>query len=184
MSVSTQAILLGNPNAEEIAQAIKSIFGFEVNYYVPLKDDPSFVIMTFPEPNGNPKAEGRRLNVHFDSADFAEVNNSRATVVSLGCFGSAVEIVQSLAEKFGGFVCESDYVGDWRAVEPKIDTEEEAFAQPLDPIDEFNLALCKSVDLAAVVAIRDVIRKPDQFQALMQALDDYRAATQQSDYRP
>lgn len=176
MSVDTKVILFGNPNAEEIAQVIKATYGFEPTYRLAFNDDPSYVIMNFPEPNADKKAETRRLNIHFGISDHADVYDGPATQCSLGCWGSSIGIMEALARKFGGFVCDSDSVGEWRPISREAsDTAAEVVVAEIAPIDELNLALSKALATAAAIQIREVAKDPVQFAALMSALDDYRS---------
>jgi hypothetical protein len=168
--------LFGKPNAAEIAQAITEAFGFEPEIRVGLEFEevPSYFILSFPDTQD--KKEFRRLNVHLGcEGDYEDVYQGEATLCSLGFWGGSIEIMEALARKFGGFVCDSDSVGEWRPV----DRVENAVAPepPLSPEAVLNLTLSKVIDPKAALEIRKVIKDPDQFAKLMDALDLYRSQT-------
>jgi len=175
MGVDTKAILFGNPNAEQIAQAITATFGLDAVYRLAFSNDPSYVIMNFPDPNHQKGDDVRRLNIHLGCTDYSDVHDGSTTVCSLGCWGSSIQIMDALARKFGGFVYDSDSVGHWRAVAP-MEAGHDASVAP-SPIDELNLVLSKAIAPAAAIEIRDLAKDPQQFSALMAALDTYRSKT-------
>jgi hypothetical protein len=172
VGVDTKAILLGNPNAAEIAQVISDVFGFEPDMRIGLDHEevPTYFILTFPDTQE--KGRDRRLNIHLNCDDYREVHGGAATVCSLGLWGGFVEIMEALASKFGGYICDSDFVGDWRVVERVDDNQP---VKSLSPAEKLNLTLSKVIDPKAAVELRKVLNNPGQFGKLMDALDVYRA---------
>ncbi len=174
MGVDTKSILFGKPNATEIAQAITEAFGFEPEIRMAFSDDPTYFIMNFPDTQDN--KEPRRLNVHLDCAgDYADVYQGDATLCSLGMWGGSIEIMEALAKKFGGFVCDSDSVGEWRPVDRVENTDPSVTSLPPEAV--LNLTLAKVIDPQAAIEIRKLVKDREQFAKLMDALDVYRAQT-------
>ena len=175
MGVDTKSILVSNPNATEIAQAITEAYGHEPDIRVGLayEEVPTYFILTFPDTQD--KKKDRQLHVHTKLSDNAEILDGPATHCSLGMWGGSIEIMETLARKFGGFVCDSDSVGDWRPVDRVETTPGEV--PPLSPEAELNLALAKLIDPKPALEIRKLVRDREQFAKLMAVLDDYRAKT-------
>ncbi len=176
MGVDTKSILFGQPNAAEIAQTITEAFGFEPEIRVGFGNEevPTYFIMTFPDTQETDK--GRQLNIHLDCAsDYTDVYEGKATLCSLGMWGGSIEIMEALARKFGGFVCDSDSVGEWRPVDRVENTD--APQAPLAPEAVLNLTLAKVIDPKAALEIRKLVKDREQFAKLMDALDLYRAQT-------
>lgn len=176
MGVDTKSILFGKPNAAEIAQAITEAFGFEPDIRLGFgnDEDPTYFIMTFPDTEDQTKA--RQLNVHLDcEGDYANVHEGKATLCSLGMWGGSIEIMEALARKFGGFVCDSDFDGDWRPVD-RVENADASLAA-LPPEAVLNLTLAKVVAPKAALEIRTLVKDPEQFAKLMDALDVYRSQT-------
>ncbi|NTF18114.1 hypothetical protein G6L37_06825 [Agrobacterium rubi] len=175
MGVDTKSILISNPNAVEIAQAITEAYGFEPSIRVGLlhEETPDFFILTFPDTQDASKS--RQLNVHLKSSDNEDVFDGPATQCSLGMWGGSIEIMDMLASKFGGFVCDSDCVGDWRAVDPVAEIGVDL--PPLTPEAVLSLALSKLIDIRPALVIRELAKDREQFAKLMTALDEYRSST-------
>jgi hypothetical protein len=174
VGVDTKSILFGKPNAAEIAQAITEAFGFDPEVRMAFNDDPTYFILNFPDTQD--KKEARRLNVHLDcEGDYAHVHQGKATQCSLGMWGGSIEIMEALARKFGGFVCDCDSVGEWRPVD-RVENSDAPLA-PLPPEAVLNLTLAKVIDPQAALHIRKVVKDSEQFASLMDALDVYRAQT-------
>jgi hypothetical protein len=172
MGVDTKSILIGNPGAAEVAQAIAEAYGHEPD--IRLGVDETHFVMVFPDTQQGDK--DRQLHVFTNSSDHEDVYDGPATHCNLGHWGGSVEIMEMLASKFGGFVCDSDSVGDWRPVD-RVD-QQDIGLPPLSAEAELNLALAKSVDIRAALEIRKLVKNPEQFAKLMDALDTYRARTQ------
>lgn len=176
MGVDTKSILFGKPNAAEIAQAITEAFGFEPEIRVGLdyEEVPTYFILNFPDTQD--KKEPRRLNVHLGcESDYEDVYQGEATLCSLGMWGGSIEIMEALARKFGGFVCDSDSVGEWRPID-RVENMDTPLA-PLPPEAVLNLTLAKVIDPKAALEIRKLVKDREQFAKLMDALDVYRAQT-------
>lgn len=176
MGVDTKGILFGKPNAAEIAQAITEAFGFEpeIRSGLGYEEVPSYFILTFPDTQD--KKESRQLHVHLDcEGDYANVYEGKATLCSFGLWGGSIEIMEALARKFGGFVCDSDCVGEWHPVDRAENAD--APQAPLAPEAVLNLTLARVIDPKAAIEIRKLVKDREQFAKLMDALDLYRSQT-------
>lgn len=175
MGVDTKGILISNPNAAEIAQAITEAYGHEPDIRIGLPGDevPTYFILSFPDTQKT--QDKRQLHVFTKCPDNPEVFDGPATHCSFGMWGGSVEIMDMLARKFGGFVCDCDSVGDWRPVD-RVETAP-GEQPPLTPEAELNLALAKLIDAKPALEIRNLVKNRDQFAKLMVVLDDYRAKT-------
>jgi hypothetical protein len=175
MGVDTKAILIGQPSAVEIALVITEVYGFDPEIRVGLdrKEVPTYFILSFPEPED--QKNGRQLHVFTETSDDSAVFDGPATHCTLGMWGSSIEIMEALARKFGGFVCDSDSVGDWRPVD-RIELAP-GEQPPLTPEATLNLRLAKVIDAKAALEIRKLVKNREQFAQLMDALADYRAQT-------
>jgi len=175
MGVDTKSILISNPNAAEIAQAITEAYGFEPSIRVGLdyEEVPNYFILSFPDTQDAGKS--RQLHVFLKSPDNADIFDGPATHCSLGMWGGSVDIMDMLASKFGGFVCDCDSIGDWRPVERVVGIGSDL--PPLTPEAELNLALARLIDAKPALEIRKLVKDREQFAKLMDVLDEYRART-------
>lgn len=179
MGVDTKAILVSNPNHEEVAQAITEAFGSvpEIRTGVALRGEaPTHFILTFPDPVETDK--DRMLHVFTKTmSDYEDVYTGPATSAMLGMWGQSVQIMEALARKFGGFVCDSDFTGDWRVVD-RVTEEGAAEPTPLAPADELNLALSRFLPAEQAIEIRKVSQNPHTLAQVMAAFDAYRARSE------
>lgn len=179
MGVDTKSILISNPNAAEIAQAITEAYGFEPSIRIGLdyEEIPNYFILSFPDTQDADKS--RQLHVFLKSPDYADVFDGPATHCSLGAWGGSVEIMDMLARKFGGFVCDSDFDGEWRPVDCVVADGVEP--PPLTPEAQLNLSLANLIDAKPALEIRKLVKDREQFAKLMEVLDEYRAKTRAAD---
>lgn len=175
MGVDTKSILFGNPNAAEIAQTVTEAFGFEPEIRLGFGNDeqPTYFILSFPDTEDQSKP--RQLHVFTETSDNKDVFDGPSTHCMLGMWGGSIEIMEALARKFGGFVCDSDSAGEWRPVD-RVENADAPQA-PLAPEAVLNLALAKTIDPKAAIEIRKLVKDREQFAKLMDALDVYRAQT-------
>jgi hypothetical protein len=171
VGVDTKSILISNPSAALIAQAIAEAYGQEPE--IRLGVDDTHFVMSFPDTQDATQA--RQLHVFTQSSDSEDVFDGPATHCMLGMWGGSIEIMDMLARKFGGFVCDSDSVGDWRPVD-RVEVADGELP-PLSPEAVLNLALAKTIDVKAALEIRKLVKNREQFAALMAALDVYRTRT-------
>jgi hypothetical protein len=62
--------------------------------------------------------ETRGLNVFFSNRDVIEEVGDYQMLVSLGAYGSSVEIISSLLKAYGGFLLPYDSGNDWEYIPP------------------------------------------------------------------
>lgn len=174
MGVDTKAILVSHPNHEEVAQAIKEIFGFDpevrIGYHGP-DGEPDYFTLVFPDPGDTSKV--RQLSVFLKTSDDRDVFDGPATHLMLSAWGQSVEICEALARKFGGFVCDNDSMDDWRVVDRVVDAG--AVVAPLTPAAELNMSLSKILPAAQALEIRKLTADPATLLQVMAVFDDYRA---------
>jgi len=173
MSVDATALLIGAPNQEEVAAAIRQAFhGTDVE--VDTKDDDCF-ILRFVDPvcaPGPKDAKQRMMFVFPDYVhDYKNVYSGSRTVLSLGAFGGSVEIMNALAGRFGGFVRDYDNA-DWRQVEP---TDGKGIDFPAE--DRFRIAAVAAAGRKDGSVIASLVGDPEKFAAVYEAMTEYLAET-------
>lgn len=173
MGVDTKAILISNPNVAQIAQAITDAYGVEPEIRTGWSDEPNPTHFILSFPDTQKPTDPRQLHVFTESSDYKEIFEGPSTQMILGAWGGSVEIMEMFARRFGGYVCDSDAVGDWRVVE--IEQRPDIELPKLTPEAELNLDLARIIDAKAALEIRKITKDPEQFAKLIDALLAYRA---------
>jgi hypothetical protein len=110
MGVDTRLFINGKYEIEEIKSVIER--KFETKVKVEATHSPNYHILEFEVSD----VEHRRMNVHTAS-NFAGFSG---TLLTLGYSGSAVKIMQSIGEVFGGFLNEADTHENYTRISGKL----------------------------------------------------------------
>lgn len=111
MGVNTKGIMSSDVRVGDIVTVILNKFKIDVSVERTHAD--YYKVITF-----NYNGEDRRLSVFEDYDDVEHydfISRDTITLIDFNLWGSAVEIISSIVEEFGGYVIESDceaYEGD------------------------------------------------------------------------
>lgn len=183
MSDDTTALLVGAPNQEEVAAALRLAFpGTKVETERAIDDNMYRLYFVDPVCKPRPGDAKRRMMYVFhayDSGDYRDVFDGTPTVCSLGAFGGSVRIMDALAKHFGGFVRDADN-SSWRSLQA-----EEAKVLNYSPEDRLRITLASVAGPVAGAAIASlVIDDAEKLEAVTHALADYAAETSVPAARP
>lgn len=173
MSVDTNALLIGSPNQEEIAAALRLAFPeIEVKTEAAYDDETFRVFFADPICKPGPRDAKHRMMFVLPSYEGDECKNvfdGRGTWCSLGASGGSVQIMEALARHFGGFVRDKDDA-DWRHIAAEEGKEPNYTSE-----DRLRITLASVAGPKAGTAIANLINDPEKLTAVTQALVDYAA---------
>lgn len=179
MGVDTKAFLVTGPNHVEIAEAISASIGPVSNVRAALPGDDKFFLINFTTAD---EGQSRTMYVfleHEETPDDEEHRvfpyNGKGTYVSLGCWGSSVSIMETLCERFSGYVLDSDT----GAVEPRFvdaKTADGVVPPVLSPEAEASVAFSKVLSGAQATLMREIVAVPDHVDAVLEILTRLKAA--------
>lgn len=120
MSVEVVAILREGPRLDDIKSALETILNVSVEVF----EFPTQILdgryeLRFNDPDG--VSGHRRLSVDFDAHDeealqediLAELGGASTIYLTLGSYGNAVGVMQSLASRFDGWLCDEAQSDDF-----------------------------------------------------------------------
>ena len=129
MGVDTKALLNANVDVIQLANDIVELYGADRDFVsVRLTFLKDYFQIVFYHKNMPKRKDGktfndletwrgnnhRQMNVHYGcKGDYADVTTDDCTLLSLGCWGESVEIMETLLRKYGGWIIRNDSIGDW-----------------------------------------------------------------------
>lgn len=128
MGISTKAILNGKIDIMTIAKdliteygtdrnSVKVTFTHEDDFFQIIFDHKKptlFCEMSYADRIAWTKNNHRVMCVFYAcKSDYEDVTTDDMTYVSLGASGDAVEIMEALLKKYGGYIIRSDDINDW-----------------------------------------------------------------------
>jgi hypothetical protein len=131
MGIDTKALLRGRVEVMQIANDLIELYGtegdkvsinftfdagfFKISFYH--KDRPKFGT-NFEEARAWNGKNIRSMCVFYNcKSDYASVTTDECTMLSLGCWGESVEIMESLLCKYGGWIMRNDCTDEWEVFE-------------------------------------------------------------------
>lgn len=166
MAITTACLLKGDPNYEDVAQAVKRLLGAEVSVEQPLAVDHTLFVLSFADPQ---TGYSQRMTVILEAKE-PSLCEDTATRCSFYGEGRVTEILAMLALHFGGWITVDTDSGDWTEATPP----EPVAAPTLSAIDELNLELSRVLPPSVAVELRKVAADEAKFTRVMAALDVYR----------
>lgn len=128
MGVNTKALLIGKLDVVNLAKDLITEYGTDrhsVQVHFTHSDDYLQIVFDQKKPNTyremsyTARQEWHRNNkrlmsVFYDcKSDYSEVTTDDVTYISLGTSGDAVEIMEALLKKYGGYIIRCDATDDW-----------------------------------------------------------------------
>jgi hypothetical protein len=113
MGVDTRLYIASKWQVSDIKKVLERTFNVTASVEMPLKDTCNYFRLNFTAPDG----ENRSMSIHTQSSH----NGFECTTLSLGCGGMAIEIMQALADTFGGFLQKYDSDETYHGIRGKLD---------------------------------------------------------------
>ena len=129
MGVDTKALLNANVDVIQLANDIVELYGADRDFVsVRLTFLKDYFQIVFYHKNMPKHKDGfaitdrqdwrekntRQMNVHYGcKGDYADITTDDCTLLSLGCWGESVEIMETLLKKYGGWIIRNDSTDDW-----------------------------------------------------------------------
>lgn len=170
MSVDTKALLIGAPSPEEVGAALRAAGLEDLTVHPSGAEGSSFWVTYAQPPRGKRRSMFVMPNYAGEVAGFGDVRD--LTLCNLGADPAAVEAMEALAKRFGGYVLDDDSKSEWRTVE-KTGSEPE-----IPALDRLRIALFEAAGSQRGVILAALADEPDVLEAVMDAFDAYRAERQ------
>ncbi len=175
MSINTNGILLGKISNVEIISALKEAFPNVTDFRTEFSDDDRFFKIIFAEPNSDkigPSDASHRMLFVFNghsSPDYTNVYSGERTILSLGYWGSSVEIIEALTTQFGGFIRKNDSNSEWELI-----NSEPSNGYVLSARDRLEVDLAKIIPRAAANSILTTLKDDTSLEQLITAFETYK----------
>lgn len=147
MGVDTKAVIRKNVTVDKLVSHIQKKFG-KVEIHSTFNED--YFVLIFSD-----NKDTRQMNVFLN--DYAKNDYGiDGILLSLGCWGNSVAIMEYICEEFGGYVMDNDSVGDFRPVREdlffteQLLTELEKFRQKF-----FFMAIKKEINYDEMMKLLD-----------------------------
>jgi len=170
MSVNTKALLIGAPSPEEVGAALRAAGMDDLTVHTPGSEGSSFWVSYAQPPRGKRRSMFVMPSYSGEVAGFGDVRD--LTLCSLGADPAAVEAMEALSKRFGGYVLDDDSKDEWRAVEKTGANPE------IPPLDRLRIALFEAAGSQRGVSLAALADEPEVLEAVMEAFDAYRAERQ------